>query len=133
MSEGNAGVNELIGAIVSTVLVGVLPFAPIVGGAVAGYLQGGDRSAGVRVGLYSGVIALIPAFLVSLFVGALFLSFVGFGGLPAIGGLGILIAFVVFTFVAVYTVGFSVLGGWLGNYVKHDTDVGGSPTAAGEK
>lgn len=123
MAEGDTGINALIGAIVSTVLASVVPFAPVLGGAVAGYLQGGDRSAGLRVGLYSGLIAFIPALLVITFIGALFFGAMGMGGFPAMSGLGIVIFAFVFFLIAVYIVGLSAIGGWLGNYVKHDTDV----------
>jgi hypothetical protein len=36
---------------------------------------------------------------------------------------GALIA-AVLALVAIYTVGFSALGGWLGNYIRTDTDLG---------
>lgn len=123
MAEGDTLVNALIGAVVSVVAQSFLPFAPVVGGAVAGYLQGGTRQEGLRIGAISGAIALIPV------LGILFLvlSFVGFvsvgsgeGAAFAIGG--IVVVFV-FLFFLVYTVGLSALGGWVGNYVKHDTDI----------
>ena len=124
MRDGDTGQNALIGALLSTVLVGVVPFAPLFGGGVAGYLQGGNRSTGVRIGLYAGLIALVPAFLVLLFVGAIFLSVIGVGGMPALGSLGFLFVLVLFAGMAVYVVGLSVVGGLLGNYVRRDTGFG---------
>ncbi|WP_436923832.1 DUF5518 domain-containing protein [Halosimplex amylolyticum] len=124
MEEGNTYLNALVGAVVSAVASSFIPFAPVLGGALAGYFEGGTRSDGVKVGAISGAIALIPV------VGIMFLilSFIGFvsvgsgeGVLPfAFGGV-----IVVFVFVAlfVYTVGLSALGGWIGNYVKYDTDI----------
>ena len=79
MAEGDTLVDALIGGVVSIVL-SFTALSPILGGAVAGYLQGGDRGAEIRVGAYAGLVAAV-------------------------------------------TIGLSALGGWLGNYVKYDTDV----------
>lgn len=123
MDEGNTFLNALIGAVVTVVASSFIPFAPVLGGAIAGYLQGGSRQEGLKIGTISGAIGLIPVVAIMFLV----LSFVGFvsigsgeGAAFAIGGI-----IVVFVFVAalVYTVGLSALGGWIGNYVKHDTDI----------
>ncbi|MFB6087680.1 MAG: DUF5518 domain-containing protein [Haloarculaceae archaeon] len=127
MGKGDTGLNALVGAVVTIVLAGAVPFAPILGGGIAGYLQGGDRSDGLRVGTISGVIALVPGLLVVAFVvsvlGAIFLGG-GMQGMPlAFPALGSVVFFFVFLFAVVYIVGLSAVGGWLGNYVRHDTDV----------
>ena len=120
MAEGDTLANAVIGGIAS-ILLGFVPFSPVLGGAVAGYLHGGERGIGVRIGAYAGIIAAIP------FALALFFAIAVFGFLLSIGtGSGAaLLFFVLFALVAaaVYTVGFSALGGWLGNYVRYDTDL----------
>ena len=122
----NTLLNGLIGGIVA-VLLSFLPFSTVLGGAVAGYLEGGRRDDGLRVGLYAGIVALLPLVLILVTVGTFIFGFVGMGHGPMAMGLpGAGFAFFVFgfLFLAVYTVGLSAVGGWLGNYVKTDTDVG---------
>ena len=126
MAEGDTLANALIGAVVAIVLT-FLPLSPMLGGLVAGYLQGGDRGDGVRVGAIVGVIAFVPAvgFGVLLFgFGAFYLV----GGLPFhLGVLGVLLALLLLLVLfGVYTVGLGALGGWLGNYVLTETDIGRS-------
>ena len=120
MAEGDTLLNAVIGGVASIVL-SFVPFSPVLGGAVAGYLHGGDRGAGVRIGVYAGVVAAIPFALILLFAIAVFGVFLSFGsGSGAVLLLFVLLALVV---AAVYTVGLSALGGWLGNYVRYDTDL----------
>lgn len=129
MAEGDTGVNALIGAVVTVVASGTM-VGPVVGGAVAAYLEGGSRDDGLRVGVYSGLIALVPFLLFAAFaVSMLGLMGGGFMG-PGHGmfGLGFAFGSVAFLFVLlfwlVYVLGLSALGGWLGNYLKYDTDIG---------
>ncbi len=126
MAEGDTFVNAVLGAVTTLVLTPLVPFAPVLGGLVAGYLEGGDRDAGLRVGAVSGAVALLPLVLVAVFAANVFLFFVGVSMGPGrmLGGLGVLALAVGVVIVAVYTVGLSTLGGWLGNYVKYDTDIG---------
>ena len=126
MAEGDTLVNALIGAVVS-ILLSFVPLSPVLGGMVAGYLQGGDSGDGVRVGAASGLIALLPlvGFGVLVFgFGAFYLA----GGFPMhLGVVGIVLLILVVLVVAgLYTVGLAALGGWLGNYVLTDTDLGRS-------
>lgn len=131
MAEGDTLVNALLGAVVAIVLT-FLPLSPMLGGLVAGYLQGGDRGDGVRVGAIAGVIAFLPVagFGVLVFgFGAFYLV----GGLPLRLGVAGVVVFLLFMLVVVglYTVGLAALGGWLGNYVLTDTDVGRRGREAG--
>lgn len=124
MGEGDTLVNAVIGGIAAVVL-SFVPFSPVLGGAVAGYLQGGTRSEGMRVGAMSGIVAAIPLLLVA----AVFLLITAVA-VPAVEpgmGLGV-VAFLVLVLAGLavgglYTVGLGALGGWIGNYVKYDTDV----------
>lgn len=114
----NTLLNALIGA-AATVFLSFVPFSPVLGGAVAGYLQEGD---GVRVGAISGVFAAIPLALIGL---VFFLVAVG----VAVGGPGggtvwvVLVILIMLAFLAAYTVGLSALGGVLGVYLKRETDI----------
>lgn len=128
MEEGDTLVNSLIGGGVTFVAGNFVPMAPVFGGGVAGYLEGGDRMDGVRVGAYSGFIAFLPMLAFAFFL----TSIIGFGfgfGLfanpdAAAGGLfGIVFLLFMMAFMFVYFVGGGAAGGWLGNYVKYDTDV----------
>lgn len=127
MEEGATLVNAVVGAVVSVLGSMVIPIAPLLGGAVAGYLQGGSRSDGVRVGFVSGLIAIVPGALLGLLVFGIFGSFI-LGMSPGMDGVGFGLFSVGFVFVfllgiAVFIVGLSTLGGWVGNYIKYDTDV----------
>lgn len=113
MSQRSTTMNALIGAVV-TVVTSFVPFSPVVGGAVAGYLEGRD---GARVGAISGGMAAVPI----LLLGFLFMFFIPLGmgmGMGVRAGIGMflfwLLALVV---VLVYTVGLSAVGGLIGTYL----------------
>lgn len=130
MSERSTSTNALIGAVV-TVLASFVPFSPVVGGAVAGYLEGRN---GARVGAISGAMAAVPLVL----LGLLFAFFIpigmgmGMGLSPSIA----MVVFVLFALVMVlaYTVGLSAVGGLLGVYLaaQRGRDPEG-PTAGGDE
>ena len=122
MAEGDTLLNAVIGGIASIVL-SFIPLSPVLGGAIAGYLEGGTRSTGLRIGVYAGIIAAIPLALFTIAAVAIFGSFLAIG--PGDGGGVIILVFllVVLVFMALYTVGLSAFGGWLGNYVRYDTDL----------
>mgnify|MGYP000421626151 CR=1 FL=1 len=123
MGNGDTGLNAVIGAVV-TVVTTFIPFSPVLGGAVAGYLQQEDSSTALKVGAISGAIAAIPL----LFVIALLGSVLPF--LPALfdgpgAFAGIFVVFAIFAILAsvVYTVGLSSIGGYLGWYLESQTDL----------
>ena len=127
MGEGDTLINALIGAVVSVVL-SFVPFSPVLGGAVAAYLQRGSRREGIRVGAISGLTTAVPLLLIFLLILFLFASvfafppFLGSEGLAA-GTLGVVVLVSIFVVVLLYGVALSALGGWLGNYVVTDTDL----------
>jgi hypothetical protein len=126
MGEGDTFVNAVIGAVATALLSGFVPFAPLLGGGIAGYLEGGERDDGFRVGLLSGVIGLAISlvFFVVVFVFlAAFLAFVP-EALGVFGAAGLLVLVLGTVMTAAYFLGLSALGGWLGNYVKYDTTIG---------
>ena len=128
MAEGDTLVNAALGAVASIVLTPLVPFAPVAGGTLAGYLQGGDRNDGLRVGALAGVIMLLPLVLVMFVFGnVVFFLFAG-GGMPGpapglAGGFTIVAIVLALLFGLVYVVAFAALGGYLGNFVKYETEV----------
>ena len=114
-SRRGTWVNALIGAVVSVVL-SFIPFSPVIGGAVAGYLEKGDHNQGLRVGGYSGAIAAIPLVLLA---GAIIVLGT-FGVIVAPGEairtlLGILLLGVLIVVViGAYTIGLGAVGGYVG-------------------
>ncbi|MCU4718307.1 DUF5518 domain-containing protein [Halapricum hydrolyticum] len=123
MGKGDTVLNAVIGAVV-TVVTTFIPFSPVLGGAVAGYLQKEDSSTALKVGALSGAIAMLPFLLVvALLAGGLPFLPVFFDVPGAFAG--IVVVFVIFAILAsaVYVVGLSALGGYLGWYVESETDL----------
>lgn len=98
------------------IVLSFVPLSTMLGGAVAGYLEGGDTDAGLRAGAIAGVFMLVPFVLFGLGFMMFFLGF-GMGGPPGAFGM---FAVVVLLFGAVYTVGLSAVGGYLGVYAKNE-------------
>ncbi len=119
MAEGDTLLNAVIGGVAS-ILLAFVPFSPVLGGVVAGYLQGGERGAGLRVGAYSGVVAAVPLALLLLF-GGILAGFALAG--DALLGAGVVLFVGVVVVAGLYTVALGAVGGWLGNYLKYDTDI----------
>lgn len=125
MARNETLVHAAVGALVSLVLT-FLPFSPLVGGAVAGYLEGGDSGDGLRVGAIAGVLYSIPGLLIMLLFGSVFAFLPVLGGRGfALGALGFVVVLVALVFVVVYGIALSAVGGLVGNYVQSETDIGG--------
>ena len=113
----NTLLNALIGGIVGIVL-SFVPFSTVIGGGIAGYLEGGDSTAGAKVGALAGLVAFVPFVLILGTV--LFFMPVMSGPGPRVHlALGASILLIVL-FAAIYTVGLSIIGGILGVYVKEE-------------
>lgn len=120
MSSGSTGssggdstvVNALLGAVAAVVLF-FLPFQTVIGGAVAGYLQGSDTEEGLRVGALVGVFLMVPVVVLVILFGVGLLAVVPFLDLSAIGlgAVGFLFVAMFLVFGALYTVGLAALGG----------------------
>lgn len=120
MGEGDTLINAVIGAVVSVVL-SPLQFSPVIGGAVAGYLQGSDSDEGVRVGALSGLFTAIPFLLI---IGTVMTFFLGGMGMMY-GPTHLLDAAPIFLVVLVllgfaFIIALSALGGFLGAYLKRE-------------
>jgi hypothetical protein len=108
----------LAGAVV-TVVLSVIPFSPVVGGAVAAVRYGRGYAAGLGVGALAGVVAAVP--LAVLLVPAVWLvSYLGFFA-PSSPAYGVFVALVAGLFLA-YTVGGSAVGGLAGVALDGHTD-----------
>jgi hypothetical protein len=108
--------NAVVGAVAAT-LLSFVPLSPLLGGAIAGYLEGGDTDDGLKVGAIAGAIMLLPFVLIAMAV----LVFLGFGvGIGTSSMAFGVIALIVLLLGALYTVGLSVVGGYLGIYVKNE-------------
>ena len=114
MNTDNTLLNAVIGA-VATIGLSFTGISPVLGGALAAYLDGGDTGNGLRVGAISGAIASLPVAGI-LLIGVLFL-FTGDLGI-AVGG--ILFVLVIVAIAVGYTVALSALGGAIGSYLKSE-------------
>lgn len=126
MGEGDTFVNAVIGAVATALLSGFVPLAPLLGGCIAGYLEGGERGDGVRVGLLSGVVGLAISLVFFVVVFVFLTAFLAVvpEALGVFGAMGLLVIVLGTITAAAYFLGLSALGGWLGNYVKYDTTIG---------
>ncbi|MEF8788608.1 MAG: DUF5518 domain-containing protein [Haloarculaceae archaeon] len=111
--------NAAVGAVV-TVVLSFTGFSALLGGGIAGYLQGEPPKRGARVGALSGAIAVLPVVLV------LVLGFVLVLGQPAAlgvpGGVELaVILFVMFPLLFAVIIGLSAVGGYLGGYLRTET------------
>lgn len=115
--------NAIIGGIVGIIL-SFIPLSPVLGGGIAGYLQHGTRESGMKVGAGAGLVMLLPF----LAIGVFFVMILGFGGISYSYGMHLgatpifvgIIGMFAIAITAVYTVGLSALGGYLGVYVRNE-------------
>lgn len=114
-SGSSTAINALIGA-AAGVILSFVPFSTLLGGTIAGYLEDGDARDGLRVGAIAGVIMLIPMVFMGMFFMMFFVGF-GTGGAPLAFGM---MAIFMLMFGALYTVGLSAVGGYLGIYLKDE-------------
>jgi hypothetical protein len=127
MGTGDTLLNAGIGAAV-TVLLSFLGVSSVLGGGVAGYLQGETRRVGAKVGALSGALATVPLVLAVVAFYALVLVGVAGGGIPV--GPGILVvALVLVPLALLWNVALGAAGGYLGTYV--DEEYGTAGSAAG--
>lgn len=112
-SSSNTFINAVIGAI-AAIVFSFIPFSTLIGGALAGYIEGGTTEDGLRVGAIAGLLMLIPFLLIMML---LLLVFAGFGTGTTIFFVVTIIAFL---FAATYTLGLSILGGFIGVYLKNE-------------
>jgi len=103
-------VYGLVGGIAGTVL-SVVPFATVLGGAVAGYLCGGRTADALKTGTVAGIVMTLPFVAIVFFL----LFFLGLAGAPAEFGV---VALGVIGLAAVYTLGSGIVGGILGNALR---------------
>ncbi|WP_348613613.1 DUF5518 domain-containing protein [Halobaculum rarum] len=102
--------HAAIGAAVSLVTF-FLPFSPVIGGGVAGYLHGPDRTEGAKVGGLSGLLAAVPGAVLVTLVASIFVI-VGPGQRSAL-----LVAFAVFLVALLFTVIYGGILGAVGGFV----------------
>lgn len=121
MAEGDTILNAIVGAIVTTVLF-FIPFSPVAGGAVAGYLQGQDTSSGIRVGALSGGFSALPMMFFALVFGGLVLGVIGFGApdLALFSVVGFFMLILGFLLFLAYSAILGAAGGYLGAALKDD-------------
>ncbi|MFC7132426.1 MULTISPECIES: DUF5518 domain-containing protein [Salinibaculum] len=103
----------VVGAIVGVVL-GFVPFSPVIGGAAAGYLDPDRTASGVGTGTLAGLFATLPVLVVAVFAGAgLFVGLPGdvAGIVAVVLAVGVLISLA-------YLVVLSVLGGYFGGWLR---------------
>lgn len=107
-------INAIIGAIVGVVL-SFLPFSTVIGGVVAGFLEGPNKRDGMIVGALAGAITFVPiAGMAALMIGVLGFE-MSVAAAPTEGfAVAVFVILLLTLFLLVYTVGLSLLGGYLG-------------------
>lgn len=111
--------NAVLGAVTTTVL-SFIPFSPLLGGGLTGYLEFQRSTRSISAAGFAGFLAMAPVLLLLVFMGiGLYLGLAGVGE----AGYGLVTAVVMlFTilFVAAYGAGVSALGGFVGARIARD-------------
>lgn len=115
-STPSTALNALIGGVVTVGTALFMPLSPVLGGAVAGFLEGGDTDAGLKVGTVAGLLATIPLLVVVLVAMAVVPYVAPVRGAVGVGVVGLLTVLLV----GAYTVGLSALGGIIGTYLERE-------------
>lgn len=116
---GSLPVAVLAGAVV-TVVLSVVPFSPVIGGAVTARRYDRGYARGVGAALVAGLLAAVPlALLVALALWIVVL--LGVGVPPGSPGFGVFLAIVGVFFLA-YVLGGSGVGGAAGVWTERNTD-----------
>jgi len=103
-----------VGAVV-TVFLWYIPLSPLLGGAAAGFLQGGSQADARTAGTLSG--ALVPAVALVVALGAFLVAGAQvFGRFP----FGPVVAAGIAVVAVVYAVGLGTVGGWVGGQILAD-------------
>jgi hypothetical protein len=111
--------NAIVGAVV-TVLTSFIPFSPILGGAIAGYLEGGSRMNGARAGGLSGAVASLPIVLLFVFlIGGLVIASAEVSFVVGAGVVALILAISMLVAVT-YMVLLSAVGGYIGVYLSDE-------------
>ncbi|MFP9061826.1 DUF5518 domain-containing protein [Natrialbaceae archaeon A-chndr2] len=116
----STAIHALIGALVGAI-ISFIPFSTVIGGALAGFLEGPDNTEGFLAGLLAGIFLFIPALGSLLFV----FGFLGFGfGLGGLPFEGLALSFVILSFigfvVGLYTIGAAAVGGFIGAWAARE-------------
>jgi len=115
-SAGSYRSYSVLGA-VATGILSFLPFSPVIGGGVAGYLEHYGTGRTVSVGALSGFLAMVPVLVILVFVTiGLYagLATVQYSGLGIVTAAAMLFALL---FTAAYGAGLGALGGFAGGRV----------------
>lgn len=112
--RGSTLLHGVVGG-VAGVFLSFIPYSTVLGGGIAGYLEGGSLRDGAVVGAVAGVVALVPFILLGLFV----ISVLGLFGGVAGAAVGVVLVAVIGAGL-VYVVGLSIVGGVVGAYLKSE-------------
>lgn len=110
-SAGSYFADAVVGAVV-TLVSSFVPFSPVIGGAVAGYLHRGSALQGAKIGVLVGVLVSVPVFVIlGVTAAGLYVhEFAWMSFLLVLSGV-VSVAF---------TVLFATVGGYVGAYIRHD-------------